>query len=169
MLCYPCHMPRNPYFLFSSFSQQFPLTWYFSFSRFPDSLSSALHQGIVLSPYSPPLHVLGSVSSVPLPNACHVWKDKLAIFSPFQVALSIHLESKRKHHIKNQEPNFKSRSQVVKFRFRQIKFDYFFPHKLPIISFLSLSSGEILLEVGTDNFLASSVSLQNKCFFFFFK
>lgn len=87
----------------------------------------------------------------------------------FQIGLFIHLESKRKHCIKSQEPNFKSRSHIADVRFRQIIFHYFFPCKFPIVSFISLSSRENVLEVGTANLLASSLSLQAKNVFFFFK
>lgn len=64
MLGYPCHMPRNPYIIFSSFFQQLPLISHTSLSRFTDSLSFALHQGIVVSLCSPLLCVLWFACSV---------------------------------------------------------------------------------------------------------
>lgn len=140
-------------------SSNFPLMWNFTPSRFSDYLLVCLSVLCMLWGLCPHSHYQIHVTAGQM--------NLLYIF--FQIGLSIHLEGTRKHHIKSQEPNFKSRSYVADFRFRQIKFHYFFPCKFPIVSFISLSSRENLLEVGTGNFLASSLSLQNKCVFFFFK
>lgn len=158
MLRSPCQVPRNPQILFSSFFQQLSLdVELYSFKVL--YLLVCLSVLCMLWGLCPHSHYQIHVTAAQM--------NLLYIF--FQIGLSIHLESTRKHHIKSQEPNFKSRSYVADFRFRQIKFHYFFPCKFPIVSFISLSSRENLLEVGTGNFLASSLSLQNKCVFFFFK
>lgn len=53
-------------------SSNFPLIWHFTPSRFSDSLFSGLLQCVV--------HVVGSVSSLPVPNSCHSWADDLAVY-----------------------------------------------------------------------------------------
>lgn len=124
----------------SSLFQQFSLDLALYSFKVSDSLYSGLPQCI--------LHVVGSVSS--LPYQIDVTAGLMTLlYIYFQIRLSVHLESKSKYCIKCQEPNFKSRSYICNLRFRQINFNYFSLCKFPIVSLISLSSIENLLELVT--------------------